>query len=30
MIILLVLLMTGIINVIFDPIVNILWKLLPM
>ncbi len=29
MIILLVLLMTGIINVIFDPIINVLWKLLP-
>ena len=30
MIILLVLLMTGIINFIFDPIINILWALLPM
>ncbi|MBQ9419918.1 MAG: site-2 protease family protein [Synergistaceae bacterium] len=29
-IILLVLLMTGIINVIFDPIINILWLLLPV
>ena len=29
MIILLVLLMTGIINVIFDPIINLLWYLLP-
>ena len=29
MIILLVLLMTGIINVIFEPIINLLWMLLP-
>lgn len=29
MIILLILLMTGIINVLFDPIINLLWKLLP-
>ena len=30
MIILLILLMTGIINLIFDPIINILWLLLPV
>ncbi len=29
MIVLLVLLMTGIINIIFDPIINLLWNLLP-